>query len=325
MTPLTESRNYAPVILGGVVVMMFVTVTAIFTGGQSKRLINKKFRIKERYKAIVRSFDSLFKDLLPRVFHYETIDSIYLSKLTEQHDLTRFRYRGNHHSRADNTEQWLAILLKFLTILSSNVVMAIVYYPSNHTCQHRQTDKECGQSVKLNIIGSLCYWDASYGTCQNSSKIEEFGFILTLLFATVVVTVILDKWFKFTLSHAALAIKTRRMSWMYWCCLHNTEISAVTGMRSVRVAPADFSERSQAQFQRDLVPTALSVKPTSAKYKNNTNIITQVNYLNSAKEHLQEDHGQDPTLSLALEAAESGLEHFGDEWKALAVQSRKST
>jgi len=326
VSPLKGERNYTAVVFVGAIVFVLLVTTG-FMATRKARKSSKAVKIKDRYKATVRSFDSFFSDLLPFTFRYETVSTVFRRKLWEEHDFTRFgHYPGSPgQTKSERVQAWLLLLLKLLIIFSCNVAMAILYYPANHDCDHHTTAEGCTNSIRVEIIGSLCSWDAQSNTCHTAPTSEKFGFTLTQLFATLFATTLLDKFFKFTISHAVVAIKSRRLSWLYGCCLPAAPgevfLPELRGVRNVRVAPAPVWERGR--FTLGMPDTALATKPTSSKNTSTSSNPGKI-YLAEGKEE-QDYSGQDATLSMALEAAESGLEHFGDEWKALAVQSRKST
>ena len=320
IAPLKNDGNYGAVSFVGAVTAVFILNT-LFNLVRKRDETAKPINIKDRYKATVRSFDSFFSDLLPNTFRYNTTVAVFARKLVEEHDCTRFygQAKNKYQDRAKRNELWLLVCFKMLTLLSCNVVLAILYYPSDHECRGRNSDG-CEKIVKVNTIGSLCAWNENKNMCESSPEIDIYGFTLTVLLVTMCATALLDKLFKFTLSHAALAVKTRRLGWLYSFFLRNTDpttpVPALRGVRNVQVASRNEWESGRSTL--GMPSTALVVKPSNS---------TKTSY-NKSKifvEERQEENGQDATLSLSLEEAERGLEHFGDEWKALSVQSRQST
>ncbi len=320
IAPLRNDGNYGALSFVGAVAVMFILNT-LFNLIRKKDETAKPINIKDRYKATVRSFDGFFNDLLPYTLRYNTTIAVFARKLVEEHDCVRFyvQSKNKHQDQAVRNQSWLLVCYKMLTLLSCNVVLAILYYPSNHECSDRDFDG-CTRVVKVNTIGSLCAWNENKNMCENSSELDTYGFTLTVLLVTMCATSLLDKLFKFTLSHAALAVKTRRLGWLYNCRLNDVDSTvpelAVRGVRNVQVAARE--EWESGRHTLGMPSTALVVKPSNPR---------RTSYSNSkifVAENLEEN-GQDATLSLSLEEAEKGLEHFGDEWKALSVQSRHST
>lgn len=308
--------NYGALCLVGAVVTVFI-ISTTFNLIRETNETSKAIRTKDRYTATVRSFDSFFRDLLPSTFQYNTVVAVFLRKLVEEHDCLCFcdQTRRIYQNQAERNELWLLVCFKMLTLLSCNVVLAVLYYPSDHGCRGRNLDG-CERIVKVKTIGSLCTWNEDNNICENSSVNDTFCFTLSVLFATMCATSLLDKLYKFTLSHAALAVKTRRLGWLYKCCLRSTDL----------ILPAHASHKgNNAQRVRKMDRYALGMPTTALVVKPSNTIKTQ---FTSGKVFLSdglEGNSQDATLSLSLEEAEQGYEHFGDEWKALSVQSRQST
>lgn len=320
IAPLRNDGNYDALCFVGAVVLVFFLSTLLNIIRRTNET-TKLTKIKDRYKATVRSFDSVFSDLLPSTFQYDTSAAVFARKLVEEHDCIRFtiQTKCKNKGRAGRNELWLLVCFKMLTLLSCNVVLAILYYPSHDQCSGRDFGG-CERVVKGNSIGSICSWNESTNICENSSENDMLGFTLTVLLVTMCTASLLDKFFKFILSHAALAVRTRRLGWLYNCCLHSVDpivpVPMSRGVRNIQVTPGDVWESSRSTL--GMPSTALVVKPSMS---------TKTHFSNSkifAAEELEEN-GQDATLSLSLEEAERGLEHFGDEWKALSVQSRQST
>ena len=122
VSPLEEDRNYYAIVFVGAVVFTLLLATLFIVTRKTEKAF-KAVKIKDRYKATVRSFDSFFSDLLPYTFRYETVSTIFRKKLLEEHDFTRFgNYPGSPgQSKSEKIQAWLLLFLRLLTIFSCNV------------------------------------------------------------------------------------------------------------------------------------------------------------------------------------------------------------
>jgi hypothetical protein len=328
--PIQAKSNFLTIISSGVLLVVYCAIRWRFQARQAAQNIAEHDNSKLKYKATVRSFSSFFREILPNEFQYETAQSAFPKRILERHPLCALL--GNKQG------DWMKVKIKTLAILSTNVVLAVLYYPAPSACPHRTDRSDCAMTVSVRILGHLCYWDEKESTCKDADANDLFVFLVGVVVAVSVVASVTDKFMTFALSHAKLAVQERRMAWLYCCCFRappaepGTRKVLVVG-RTARVVPAttkagdaadeDLERGTDSSFEGSggvrAKPGTLGEQRRSVAQR----LASLLRFTRTAVPAAAS--GQAPTLRELLRAEESELQHFGDEWTALHVQSRKAT
>jgi hypothetical protein len=331
--PIRAETNFVTVIASGVLLASYCAVKWYFRPKTDKNNSTEYDNIgKLKYKAVVRSFNSFFREILPKEFQYETAQSAYPKRVLENHPLCALL----GFSFSDKIGDWVRVMVKTLAILSTNVVLAVLYYPAPSACSHIIGKSDCVATTSAEVLGHLCYWDGDESSCKDASANELFIFVVGVVVAVSVVASVTDKFMAFALSHARLAVEGRRMAWLYCCCFRappaepGTRKVVVVG-RSARVVPAaaktgdaadeDLEHGTDASFEGTGV---VRVKPGAPREQRRSLVQRLASLMRLTRPSVQAPL-QAPTLRELLRTEESELQHFGDEWTALHVQSRKAT
>ena len=297
----------------------------------------------EKYKATVRSFKSFFTTLLPLEFQYQNAVQLFKQQLVLEHDLTvlsgKPTFVQNSNVPQPRHERWLQMLLKLMNCLVVNTVLFLLLYSKAKQCSDYDNAQDCYNLnyTSADSIFSLCSWNDSVFMCETATTNDQFLVIMLLVFIVAVAVSLLDKCLKFIISHAALAVSNRRMHWLYACCVrneHTIEIkraaAKISRVSSVRVAPAPAA------------PAATTVQSNNYNNNDNSTAASILSATMSSALKLTRKPGTTTTLAasaslllahppvlltdiLAVEEREMSLEHYGDEWMAASVQSRKAT
>lgn len=326
--PLEFSGDYLVVIVAGAFLLLFCSCSMRCT---RRHADEQNMPVVEKYKAKVRSFKNFFEALLPVEFQYEPITALFKKQLAAKHDISILV--SEHEA-----PRKLVILAKLLCILAVNVVLALLYYPLGKTCADMHTEHACRNTVTVYTIGTVCAWDKTSQLCDNAEANEVFAFVVFCALVTCVVTSFATQATTFLVSHAATAIKNRRLRWLYFCCVsdvnNNGGTSASTtqrSFRSVKVAPSTSNTDHTTTITTNSDP-AMRNQPDTHTYSGTVNSIMSVI---RAKPGSITAVNPNPSLNaspntalrdtLTLQEQQAYMVHYGDEWTSLAVQSRKAT
>ena len=348
--PLSVKHDYVVVALAAVL-LIICFVTSYYCGVFNKVCSPiKKESTDWNYRATVRSFQSFFTEVLPMEFQYKTAVKLFVERFSERsfyNIITNTTRDGNKIK----FNKWLSVIMKILCILSTNVAIAIVFYPMQRNCQHRSEYTNCVAETTVTIIGSLCTWDESSQTCSDSSANNRLPIVIIILFAVTLVTSLTDKFMTFALTHAIVAMKNKRMSWLYCCFIRSTTISVEDNIHPVTMLRKDKpqekrnnnNKRSNKVVPFDKVSSFedadidnIGTDRSIVEFESNNNNQANSTYYSRVIKYLcsvfsRGNWKKQPTIALPsslpelLQVQERQLQHYGDELTALHVQTRKTT
>jgi hypothetical protein len=330
--PLHADSNFVTIVASGVLLAAYCALKRHFQGKKDTNNSTIDNNSKLKYKAAVRSFSSFFREILPEEFQYETAQSAFPKRIIERHPFCALLSTDSAGRHGD----WMKVMIKTLAILSTNVVLAVLYYPASSACPHKSDEEDCASTVSVQILGHLCYWDEAESSCKDATANDLFVFVVGVVVAVSVVASVTDKFMTFAVSHAKLAVEGRRMAWLYCCCFRaapaepGTRKVVVVG-RTARVVPAsakagdaandeDLERGTDSSFEGS---GAVRAKPGTFGEQRRSVVQRLASLLRFTSAPVPP--AAPTALKDLLRAEESELQHFGDEWTALHVQSRKAT
>lgn len=344
-TPLAEDRTYVVAIFSGALLLLLLVVPAHMAAKLIKHAGTSDTAVVSKYGATVRSFRSFYADVLPTEFQYETSFDAAAQLLYSQHDLSIFANTKQNYFHVKRT--WARLLMKSLSILTWNVIIGLLYYQSTQSCHARTNKIQCSNDSAVVIMGSLCKWNSVGQQCEDASQNEFFGFVLVVVVAVILVTSATDKAMRSAGALATLAVQSRRWSWLYCCFVRDMPHPSSLDKRGritvqgkkVRVMPAPV-DRSGVPFGADDLEGggsdtsfeeggALRVKPKGRVGGVATRLAALLPVSLPFRKYRLRTSAQfaarPVSLKQLLQAEEDALQHYGDEWLSLSVQSRKAT
>ena len=257
-----------------------------------------------------------------------------------EYDITALQNEACTKSFTVKMGKWLQMFYKLITILALNVLLALLLYSTEKRCEIRHSAGSCDEKGDIQSLANLCKWDSGKHRCEAAQSNTFFLAVVYVVLLVSVLTSLLGKATRFLFTHATLAIKKRRMHWLYSCCVSRAEVVPMVpvtrfgAVTAVKVAPLNNSINNN--LQQGSITSGLNAssymshstaKTGSSSMSNNNNIlgVTQ-NQSKKLTKNKNNSSNEVELNTLLLEQEDSaGLEQFGDEWKAQHVQSRKST
>jgi hypothetical protein len=335
--PLADDRTYVVAAFSGAVLLIVVAIpyyNLVRTVNPAPTDIKQK-----KYQSSVRSFRSFFNEVLPEEFQCETAFEAFSKWCSKHHDLGIITTKTGATPRYSSV--WIRLVIKTISLLLSNVVLAFGYQRMVFNCHDSKSEAVCQSERSIPVLGNFCTWDASQEQCNEVSV--TLAFVIVVVFVVALVASGTDKFMQFTVSHAQLAVRNQRMSWLYCCFIKAPSLPpslmkrgriAVLG-KTVRVVPAPFAddlERGSDTSLEEERGFAARGKPALAAGRVG-GIAGRLALLLPVKLPFKKYpmtisagvHTHPVSLGQLLQAEEGALQHYGDEWLALSVQSRKAT
>lgn len=345
LSPAIGEKSYVVVVFTGFVLLVASTGVANTRRSDSKP--EAVSNAAERYQPTVRSFGTFFDEVLPIQFKYETSAQSYWRQLRLSHHICLW-ISDSKANPLDRRRIWIRLFVKLLAILSAHVILALLYYPISTQCSAKETSQACANVPAYLIVGKLCSWNQSSDQCTIADENDLFAFALLMTFVTGVVSSATDKFMQFALSHAEVAMKSRRMAWLYWCCFPASE--RVLGLpqsrialsgKMARVVPVTAPRQAAGEGlgpglgEEDLERgtdvsveegSASRLKPAAAARMTGVSALASrllpATLLKPVAGHQRQ---RSATLGEVLQSQERALSLYGDDWASVQVQSRKAT
>mmetsp|Transcript_11695 Transcript_11695/g.19575 ORF Transcript_11695/g.19575 Transcript_11695/m.19575 type:complete len:725 (+) Transcript_11695:188-2362(+) len=225
----------------------------------------------------------------------------------------------------DRVERWFILFVRLLTLLSTNVIVALfLYHHQVGKCSTKLNQLDCRSQNYFDPLGAnVCEWSSGNQSCEDVTDIHR-QLLFVIVVGGLIVNILrsfVDKFFTFVLGVAHVAFKNRRMHWFYCCFNKSNRIAARTPAPTVPMTTTNHAGTSKSTRQIQVSPAALDSHSGSAS--------THTDILGNDKDEafmtkiLSTKPGTELQQLLALE--ERGLEHFGDELKSFRNQSKQAT